>query len=167
MSAPAIRLVARLWIEEADQILVARLPGRGYALLPGGGVEPGEPVAAAAARELEEETGIARARLRIRHALGVSEQSWLDADRGPVHALEVVLAAEVEGLRAGDPVPAREPHLAFGWLPLAALPAARLEPRALRPILLEWRARGAAAFASDMAAPQGAWVVVSSGKRER
>lgn len=143
-------------MEDAGLLLVARLPQRGYAFLPGGGVEPGEPVADAAARELEEETGIARGRVGVRHAIGVLEQSWLDGDRGAVHAVEVVLAAGIEGLRGGDPVPSREPHLAFGWLPLAELSRAPFEPAALRRVLPGWRDRAPAAFASDMQAVRGA-----------
>lgn len=166
MTPPGIRVNARLWVEDRGLVLVARLLDRGYAFLPGGGVEPGERVAEAAARELEEETGIARGRLRTGRLLGTSEQSWLDPDRGPCHALEVVLEAQVEGLAGGDPVPSLEPHLAFDWLDLRDLPTARFEPAVLRSLLPAWRS-GAAPFASDMQAPQGAWVVVSEGNRAR
>ena len=161
MSARAdrIRLTARLCIEDAGQILLARSLEWGHAFLPGGGVEPGEAVARAAARELREEAGIDPDRLRVGHALGVLEHAWVErAERDRRHHhLDVVLAAAVEGLRAGDAVPSREPHLAFEWLALAELPAADLHPRALRDALPRWRTNAPAAFASDMAdVPDGA-----------
>jgi 8-oxo-dGTP pyrophosphatase MutT (NUDIX family) len=159
-----IRIAARLLVAEAGRILVARFTAGGYDFLPGGGVDPGEAAAQAAARELEEETGIARDRVRILHPLGVLEHSWVEGDRVQ-HEMDVVLAASVEGLRAGDPVPSREPHLTFGWRAEADLPHTRFEPAALVPLLKRWR--GPAAFASDMAARQGACVVVSDGNRPR
>lgn len=58
-----------------DQVLVCELrspfvPG---AVLPSGGLEPGEDVLTAGLRELQEETGIARNQLQI---IGVSERSF-------------------------------------------------------------------------------------------
>ena len=150
-----IRLTARLCIEDAGRLLLARSLEWGHAFLPGGGVEPGEAVARAAARELREEAGIAPDRLHVSHVLGMLEHAWVERGRR-FHHLDVVLAATVADLGAGDPVPSREPHLAFEWLALADLASADLHPRAVRGLLPRWRSSAPAAFASDMAAaPDG------------
>lgn len=68
MTGYARRSARVLLIDDADRLLLVRSalvigrPERGYAwFTPGGGVEPGEPLAVAAARELREETGLAAA----------------------------------------------------------------------------------------------------------
>ena len=147
----AIRCVARLVVEDRGLLLLARDRGAGHLFLPGGGIEPGESAARAAARELEEETGIAPARLGVLGPLGVLEHSWIEGGQA-MHHIDVVLRATVVGLRAGDPVPSRESHLEFRWLSADDLARADFHPRALRDALPGWRRRAPAAFASDMAA---------------
>ena len=155
-AARSIRAVARLVIEDAGSLLMTRDRAQGHLFLPGGGIEPGEPAERAAGRELMEETGLDPARLRIHGALGVVEHSWVEDGR-PLHHIDIVLGATVDGLRADDPVPSREGHIEFVWLGLGDLCRADVHPRALRDILPEWRRRAPAAFASDMAAaPEGA-----------
>lgn len=146
----AIRLSARLLVEDGGRLLVARALEGGHTFLPGGGVEPGEPVAEAALRELEEEAGLARSRVQVGAVLGVLEHSWTERGRG-FHHLDLVMAARVAGLGAGDPVPAREPHLSFGWVAWDDLATANLFPRAYRTLLPRWRDGAGARFASDMA----------------
>ena len=154
MSVPPparIRVAARLLVEDGGRLLLARDRAEGHLFLPGGGVEPGEPAARAAARELEEETGIARDRVRVLHALGVVEHSWIEDGRA-LHDVDIVLRAQVEGLRAGDPLPSLEGHLEFPWLSTDDLGRVDFHPRTLRDALSGWRRRAPAAFASDMAA---------------
>ncbi len=154
MSAPPIRAVARLHVEDGGRLLLTRDRARGHLFLPGGGIEPGESAERAAGRELEEETGLARARLRIRGALGVVEHSWIEGERH--HHIDIVLSATVDGLRAGDPVPSLEDHVAFVWIALGELARVDFHPRALLAVLPAWRREAPAAFASDMAAaPRG------------
>lgn len=91
-----------------------RMPFAGCWALPGGFVDEGEPLEAAAGRELQEETGITGVALRQLAAFG-------DPGRDPRGwTVSVVfwgwLPAETFQLRAGDDA------AAVGWWPWQALP---------------------------------------------
>lgn len=98
---------ALLLIERAND------PFAGCWALPGGFVEPGERVIAAAARELAEETGIEAAALQL---LGVYDTPGRDP-RGPTVSVVYLLRCETElDARGGDD--ASEAR----WFALDALP---------------------------------------------
>jgi 8-oxo-dGTP diphosphatase len=67
-SRPVVRIGVQAVIRDGDQILLGRRAntfGRGTWGLPGGHIEPGEKVLAAAAREVREETGLEVGKMRI------------------------------------------------------------------------------------------------------
>lgn len=126
MSATTTELIARALIRSGDRILVARERGKPYVFLPGGHVEPGEPVEQALVRELAEELGTTA---DIGELAGVVEHGYTDADTTH-HELNLIFTANVDG----DPT-SQEHHLEFLWLPIDQLPATDLRPTTLRDAL--------------------------------
>lgn len=113
-----IRLTADVVLIAADHILLIERgwdPYEGYWALPGGHVEIGESSLAAAARELEEETGIPVSLANLRQ-IGAFDTPGRDP-RG--RYVTVAYAATLPGLvepAAGDDATAAR------WWPLASLP---------------------------------------------
>ena len=112
---PSVTVDAVVLSRDARILLVKRkdVPFKGRWALPGGFVEIDEPLEDAAARELEEETGIAGVELRQLRAFGEPGRD----PRG--HTISVVFLAAVderpEPTAGSDAAEAR-------WLPLGELP---------------------------------------------
>ncbi len=91
-------------------------PGRGRWTVPGGRVEPGEPVAAAVEREVLEETGLS---VRCGGFLG-----WAERMSPAYHYVILDFSVTVAG---GDPTPrARSDAAAASWVPLREVRAMEL-----------------------------------------
>jgi 8-oxo-dGTP diphosphatase len=95
------RLAAYGVIRRDGRVLLCRVApgnlGEGRWTLPGGGLQFGEAPAAAAVREVEEETGL---RVELGRVIGVDSTRWDRAgDGSPIdtHALHIVYTAEVVG----------------------------------------------------------------------
>ncbi|WP_433194474.1 NUDIX domain-containing protein [Nocardia sp. CA-107356] len=127
MRVATTELIARAVIGSLDGLLVARERGKSYVFLPGGHVEPGEPVEDALVRELNEEIG---ASASIGRLLGVVEHGYVDDTDTVRHELNLIFTAHI----IGEPV-SQEAHLEFLWLPLDQLPIADLRPCALKDAL--------------------------------
>lgn len=139
--AGEIEVLARGLCVQDGMVLVCRTAGAPITYLPGGHVEFDESAPAALVRELQEECGVA---VRAGALLGVVEYTFLQ--KGVRHCeLNLVFAMDVPTLRAGAPVPTREAHLSFTWVPLGALASSTLEPAALRTLIPAWQAEPPAA----------------------
>jgi 8-oxo-dGTP diphosphatase len=108
-----------------EQVLLVRRgapPSQGLWSLPGGGVELGESLAQAVAREVREETGVA---VEVGPLLGVFER-LLEDDQGRLEyhyvLLDYLCRAEPTPPRAGDDAAAAR------WVPLKDLDQAGLTP---------------------------------------
>ena len=125
---------------DGDKLLLVRhqKPGKSYWLLPGGGLDHGEELAACGVRELREETGL---EIAIDGYLYLSESIAPDRSR---HILHVTLLGHVTG---GTLAKADEDVLAeVAWVPFAELPGLTLYP-AIQDVLV---ASHAAGFKHDM-----------------
>lgn len=129
-----IEFIARGLIRRGQWILVCRNVEAGYCYLPGGHVEFGESAAAALARELQEEAGLA---VQVGQAMLVAEGAFIARGK-PHHEVNVVFHVEQPG---GDddadsapppPVDSREPEIAFDWVDVASLVTVDLRPESIR-----------------------------------
>ena len=122
MSAAAIRIrVAAILVENGQVLLVQHeKAGRTYYMLPGGGVDPGESLAQALERELQEETGIV---ICPGDLVLASDAIAPDGSR---HVLNLCFTAtRIDGdLTQGD-----DPRIiAVSWVPVADLHTVPLFP---------------------------------------
>ena len=117
------RRSASVVLRRGDQVLLIQRgnePFRGQWSLPGGGVEFGETLRAAAARELREEAGLVA---HIETELGAFE--LLPADTGSSHVVLITFAASYTG---GEAI-AGDDAAAVAWVRLADLGDYQLAPR--------------------------------------
>ena len=128
MSAPAppgpVAGVSVCVIREDSVLLVRRAhaPAEGLWSLPGGRVELGEPVRAAAIRELKEETGVSAKLTRLLDVIDIIHR---DAD-GQISAHYILTVFAARWL-AGEPRAASDASEA-AWTPITDLDAIRLTP---------------------------------------
>jgi 8-oxo-dGTP pyrophosphatase MutT (NUDIX family) len=130
MTPPAIEIVVRGVCISDDHLLVCRNIARGNIYLPGGHVEWGETSPQALAREWREELAADCTPGRF---LGILEQRY-----GDTCELGLYFHCTSPSLSSSTPPPSPEPHIAFDWLPLAALPHSALLPSDLRTLLPLW-----------------------------
>ncbi len=126
----SIRVLARAVILREGRLLLARLKGATYTHLPGGRVEPGEPVARALERELREELGVEG---RVGDYVGAVEHAW--EEKGELrHEINHVFDVATSLDPSVSPR-SREPDLEFLWSLPAAWEGHDLRPPALLPLL--------------------------------
>jgi ADP-ribose pyrophosphatase YjhB (NUDIX family) len=122
------RLKARVALEHEGRLLLARHEREDEAFwcLPGGGVEPGEPIVAAALREMDEEAGVA---VELDGLIWVADGPGERDDDG---ILEVVFRARlVSGDAALDPALGDRSLVGLRWFAASAIPE-DFRPAALR-----------------------------------
>lgn len=130
MNASGTELIARAIVRDGDCILTVRQKGKNWSFLPGGHVEPGEPVEPALLRELDEELAAAAT---VTGFVGVVEHGYTEDDGSVHHEINLVFWTTL----VDSDVASQEDHLEFAWLPLADLPGHDLRPGALKDAIVD------------------------------
>jgi ADP-ribose pyrophosphatase YjhB (NUDIX family) len=125
-AAPRPRVRAAVFLASEGRVLLCRLRGRDFWILPGGRQEPGESLAQCASREMMEEEG-----------------AWVEVDRPfffgefiapDAHVLDFAFVGELKGYRAAVvPPPAEVEELR--WVPVADARALTVKPPPLAAVL--------------------------------
>jgi 8-oxo-dGTP pyrophosphatase MutT (NUDIX family) len=116
--APLRLTVGCVLLDDAGRVLLMQRADNGRWALPGGGVEPGESVAEAVAREVAEETGL---EVRPLHLVGVYSNPNLLVRYADGHEFQPVALTFRCELLGGTPRSTDE-ALAVAWFPVDALP---------------------------------------------
>jgi len=128
MTLPQIELIVRAVVAEGSRLLLAQPSGEAWYFLPGGHVEPGEPVAIALRRELEEELGIHD--VRIGGVLAISENRYTD-ERGDHHEVNLLHRVAVREVIDGS----REAHIGFRWVERSEFDDVEIRPASIADLL--------------------------------
>lgn len=124
---PRIRAAAAIVQDGALLLVRHEKEGRGYWMLPGGGVQWGEGIDAAVRRELIEETGL---EVATGDLLFVKDTIHPEGARHMVH---IVLRATVVG---GELLPSQDPRVVeTRWVPLQELPSMDFRPDVMAELL--------------------------------
>ena len=128
MTRQDIELIVRAVIGQGSRLLLAQPAGETWYFLPGGHVEPGEPVTVALRRELEEELGISD--IHVRGVLAITETRYTD-ERGNHHEVNLVHRVAVSDAIDGS----REAHISFRWLERSQLDRVEIRPTPIAEVL--------------------------------
>jgi len=104
--------VTVLVFDEQERVLLVRHREGGKWVAPGGGIEPYEPPADAAVREMWEETGLLVEPVRILGVYGGPEFHWEYSNGDKVGYVMIVFQGNVKG---GEPVGVEEEVLEMGF----------------------------------------------------
>ena len=117
---PRIRAAAAIVRDNTLFLVRHEKDGRGYWMLPGGGVHWGEAIEAALCRELVEETGY---EITVGPLLLVKESIHPEGQR---HLVHLIFRAHITG---GSPQPSQDPRVVEAdWVPLNVFPALDFRP---------------------------------------
>jgi len=140
-----IEVIARGLCVRDGKVLICRNVKHGYAYLPGGHVEFGEPAAVSLAREMVEE---ANAVVTVGRCLLVTEGAF-ETRKKPHHEINLVFHME---LASPEPVVSVEPQIAFEWLDPASAVDTDLRPAGVRAWIAAGCGRGTLEWISEIRA---------------
>lgn len=133
-----IKLSRGLLFKDGNVLLAQDIRlGQGHFFLPGGNVEPGEPIKQTLAREWDEEIGWT---VTAGAFVGCLEHKWAyqrKSDSATVEVLEINYLFLVEGSEETlkQAPTSKEPHLEFSWVPLTQLNMIPLLPEPLKSLI--------------------------------
>jgi 8-oxo-dGTP diphosphatase len=128
----SVEVIARAAVCTPDGVLLARQRGKSWSFLPGGHLEPGETLATALTRELEEELGLVVTGVV---PAGMVEHTY-EEDGQRRHELNAVFAVTT-GQREFH---SREDHLSFHVVAWEKLGEHQVRPGPIHAALLAWAA---------------------------
>lgn len=145
-------VISRGILLEQGRVLLCRSVKDGYAYLPGGHIEFGEPAIAALRREYLEECGI---ELGQGHLVAITEELF-EGPKRVHHEVNLVFHVERKGLFGLEPPRTREPKILFEWIPLAECGSTDIRPATIVSLLSNYSPSRTLCFMSGIATtPKG------------